>query len=290
MSAFTTLAKNRYFEVLGDLNAENRGDNKVCMISEVDLSSVERLRARGGIKPTYTAWLAKGIALALRMHPHANRLPIELPFWRRIVQLNDIHVSVAVERDKPGIEQAVYVGTIRDTDRKDLSAITAELRGLANATPETCPRWRTFKWLVESLPCFLSRWIISIPRRSASMWVEHRGGAAMISSPAKYGVDTMIGNWPWPLGFSFGLVKERPMVVNGEIVARPTMALTMSFDRRLMGGAPAARFFRSIVDILERAETEMAPYSPATAPVRKNSEALDKVAEDAAVDVMAFSG
>ena len=76
----------------------------------------------------------------------------------------------------------------------------------------------------------------------------------MISSPAKYGVDIMVGAWPWPLGFSFGLVKERAMALKGEVVVRPTMALTMSFDRRLMGGAPAARFFRSVCDLLEDAE------------------------------------
>ena len=262
MSAFHVLPRNPYFEVLGGLNFENAGDNKVCMISEVDLSSIERLRARGGIKPTYTAWLAKAIALGLRKHPHANRFPLVLPFWRRIVQLHDVHVSVAVERDRPGMEQAVFVGTLRDTDNKALSEITSDLRALARATPENCPRWRTFNRLVETLPGFLARWIVSIPRWSASMWVEHRGGAAMISSPAKYGVDTMIGNWPWPLGFSFGLVKERPMVVNGQVVARPTMALTMSFDRRLMGGAPAARFFKCIVDILEHADVEMAAFLP----------------------------
>lgn len=80
----------------------------------------------------------------------------------------------------------------------------------------------------------------------------------MISSPAKYGVDMLVGNWPWPVGFSFGLVKERPIVIEGNIVARPTMMLIMSFDRRLMAGAPAARFFNAVSQALASAETSLA--------------------------------
>ena len=80
----------------------------------------------------------------------------------------------------------------------------------------------------------------------------------MISSPAKYGVDMLVGNWPWPIGFSFGLVKERPIVVDGVVVARPTMMLIMSFDRRLMAGAPAARFFNAVGNSLQYAESALA--------------------------------
>lgn len=81
----------------------------------------------------------------------------------------------------------------------------------------------------------------------------------LISSPAKYGVDMLIANWPWPIGFSFGLVKERPFVVEGKIEVRSTMTLTMSFDRRIMGGAPAARFIRAVADSLENASTMLTP-------------------------------
>ena len=79
----------------------------------------------------------------------------------------------------------------------------------------------------------------------------------MISSPAKYGIDMLVGNWPWPIGFSFGLVKERPIVVDGVVVARPTMMLIMSFDRRLMAGAPAARFFSAVGGCLQSAESSL---------------------------------
>lgn len=260
-SDYKTLGKNRFFEVLGGLNVENRSDNKVAMLSELDMSSAIALRARvgedEGIKPSYTALIAKAVSLALRDNPHANRIPLEWPFRKRIVQLHDIHMTVAVERDKPSIEQAVFAGTIRHTDKKKLIEITRELQDLANATPETNERWRQLKWIVENLPSSLARRLLQIPKWFPSLWIKHRGGSVMISSPAKYGVDIMVGAWPWPLGFSFGLVKERVLAVHGEATVRPTMILTMSFDRRLMGGAPAARFFRSVCDLLESAEKSL---------------------------------
>ena len=261
MAHYTILARNRYFEVVGPLMVENHGDNKVAMLSELDMSSAQVLRKSvneaTGVKPSYTAIVAKAISLALREHTYANRIPVEWPFWRRILQLHEVHMSVAVERDRPGIEQAAFAGTIRNSDKLDIVEITKELQGLAQSTEESNPRWSLFKRIVETVPPFLARWIISAPRWFPNQWIEHRGGAVLISSPAKYGVDMMVGNWPWPIGYSFGLVKDRPIAVNGMVQVRPTMVLTMSFDRRLMGGAPAARFFRAVCDHIENAEHAM---------------------------------
>ncbi len=97
------------------------------------------------------------------------------------------------------------------------------------------------------------------------MWVEHRGGAAVVSSPGKYGVDAIAGTWPWPIGFSFGYVKDRPVAANGKTLVRPTMIVTMSFDRRLMGGAPAARFFATVCRLLENADELAEEHGAASA-------------------------
>ncbi len=261
MSQYTTLERNRYFEVLGSLNVENHGDNKVAMLSELDMTSAQALRTalnkQTGIKPSYTAIVAKAISIALREYPYANRMAMERPFWKRILQLHDVHISVMVERDHPGTEQVAFAATIRNTDKLDLTAITRELQDLSKATEESNPRWRLFKRMVETLPPLLTGWLISSPRWFPNQWIEHRGGAVLISSPAKYGVDMMVGNWPWPIGYSFGLVKDRVVAVDGAALVRPTMVLTMSFDRRLMGGAPAARFFRAVCNHIEYAERDM---------------------------------
>ena len=80
----------------------------------------------------------------------------------------------------------------------------------------------------------------------------------MISSPAKYGVYSVVATWPWPLGFSFGFVSNRPFVNReGEVVVRPCCDLVLNFDRRIMAGAPAAKFFTRIIRALENAKTDL---------------------------------
>jgi pyruvate/2-oxoglutarate dehydrogenase complex dihydrolipoamide acyltransferase (E2) component len=60
------------------------------------------------------------------------------------------------------------------------------------------------------------------------------------------------------LGFSFGLVAKRPMVgENDEILVKTCFDLVMNFDRRVMAGAPAAKFFARVVSLLEHADNEL---------------------------------
>jgi len=261
MDKFSFLPRNRFFEVVGGIMFENRGDDKVAMLSEVDMTQCMALRdavARAsGRKPSFTAMVARAVALSLAEHPYANRASVDLPFFRRIVQFKDIDITVAVERDTPGVEQATYAGTIANVDRLSLAALTDELRRLAAVEGEHGERWKLFTRVVLGLPPVIARWILRFPRVWPSLWIQHRGGAVMISSPAKYGVDMLVGNWPWPIGFSFGLVKDRPVVVDGQVAVRPTMMLIMSFDRRLMAGAPAARFFNAVALRLHNAQSTL---------------------------------
>jgi pyruvate/2-oxoglutarate dehydrogenase complex dihydrolipoamide acyltransferase (E2) component len=260
LSKFHFLPRNRFFEVVGGIMFENYSDNKVAMLSEVDMSSCLALRdeigKQTGQKPSYTALVASAVAKTLKTHAYANRITLESPFFKRIIQLDEINITVAVERDTPGLEQATYAGTIANADQLNLMEINSELKRIANVEGEHGERWTLFHRLVTKFPPWLARFILRFPRLWPSLWMEHRGGAVMISSPAKYGVDMLVGNWPWPIGFSFGLVKERAIVVNGKIEARPTMMLIMSFDRRLMAGAPAARFFNAVLTALRPAHSQ----------------------------------
>ena len=135
MNRYTTLERNRYFEVLGGLNVENHGDNKVAMLSELDMSSAQALRDAvgnaAGVKPSYTAIVAKAISIALREHPYANRISVERPFWKRILQLQDVDITVAVERDRPGIEQAVFA------ERSEILT-----NWIWSILPRNCKAWR----------------------------------------------------------------------------------------------------------------------------------------------------
>lgn len=180
----------------------------------------------------------------------------------RFQQFHGGDVAVACERDVPGVEAAAFIDVLRDADRMSLAEIGDWLRRLA-ASDETGNRqWRDYRWLMTRFPRRLAAFLIHLAAFFPSLWARYRGGSAVISSPAKYGVDAVIGSWPAPIGISFGLAKPRAVVRGGKVVARPTFALTLNFDRHVMAGAPAAKFFNRIVELLERAETELAGRKP----------------------------
>src|SRR5438046_935443 len=102
------------------------------MVIDVDLTAVHQVRnaadSQHQTKPSYTAFLVKAIALTLCEQTHVNRIAVEWPFYKRLVQLHDSDVSVAVEKDTAEFNQAVYVASVRQADRKSLAEITEELR------------------------------------------------------------------------------------------------------------------------------------------------------------------
>ncbi len=256
-------AKNRIFEAnRAIVEYEIRPGNTVSFISEVDLTQIQRIRASGeGPRPSYTTFVVKAVALAMQRMPYANRRVCRRGWWpfagHCLQAFERCDVAVAAERDIPGIEYCAFVDVVRDADRAPLESIQAQLAALATCDADSNAQWRSFSTVVNRLPHWLSTRLIRLPYYLPRYWVEFRGAAALISSPAKYGVDSVVATWSWPLGLSFGLVKERPVVRSGEIVPCPTFNLVLNFDRRVMAGAQGARFFHEIVRILENAESEI---------------------------------
>lgn len=271
MASFKTSCAGRFFDVTSaTVGYEIRPGNTVTFMSEVDLTEAEMLRvgaaSGSGAKPSYTALVVKAVALALREFPYANRRLFR-PWWApfsgwRIQQFLNCDVSVACERDLPGTEVAAFFDNLHCADKLTLTEITDWLRRLSNCDETSNRQWRDYKKAVSQLPHWLAALIIRLPVFFPSLWSKWRGGAVLISSPAKYGVDAVLGTWMSPLGVSFGLVRQRAVVRNGKVVVRPTFMLTLNFDRRVMAGAQAARFFHAIVRRLETADFEEA--SPRT--------------------------
>ncbi len=255
--AYRVLPHDRWMAAMEGHIQEAVSMDVVTFTSLVDASSLRLLRAsqelRSGARPSYTALVIKAISLALRNNPRMNRLVLPWPFKYRHVQLEEVHAVVAVEK-VAGDMDTVFAGLLRNSDGKTVGEITSELREMASVTEEEDPRLRLAMRLVRRLPAFVSRFLFGLPRRSPRLWVENRGGSFALTTVGKYGVDAISAKWPWPLTFTFGEVKERPMVVDGRVEARLSLYLTMAFKRQLTNGAPAARFFHEIVRRLERAE------------------------------------
>jgi pyruvate/2-oxoglutarate dehydrogenase complex dihydrolipoamide acyltransferase (E2) component len=275
MKEYKILPRNKMFELYTILNKENIPEARVIAIREIDLSSIERARKKyvseqnpNAVKPTYTSFIAKATAKVLREMPHANRSTIESFFFKRVFQFLNTHISVAVERnDSVNNTGGAFVYTIYDTDKKNLVEISQEIAGLASSTLESAdPRLDRWRKMMDGVRLIPYAWMIGclvwFHKNIPSLYVPNRGGAAMISSPSKYGVDFIAAHWPYTLGISFGFAKERPWVEKGEVVVRKTMYITLAFDRRIIPGADGARFMNRLCELLETAETSLADSEP----------------------------
>lgn len=175
----------------------------------------EALAAELGFDIGYNDLLIKLAARALRDFPYMNaRLEGET-----IRHLRDIHIALAVDTDR-----GLLVPVIRNADRKGVSEIARELRDLVE-------RARMGKALPDELT----------------------GSTFTITNLGMHEIDafTPIINLPEVAILGVGRIKARPAVVNGELGVRQMVWLSLTFDHRLVDGAPAARFLQRIKQLIE---------------------------------------
>ena len=235
--------------------------NMVTLVAEADATAMGRLRARAraaGAVPSYTALVIRAAALTLQRNPEANRAILGPPLWRRLYQFHNIDISVAIEKALPGLPGQAFAAPVRDTLSKSAVQIGAELQALARCDETTDARYALWMKVLRRVPRPISLWLINLPYWSPKLWVHHRGCAAWVNAPSKSGADLVMTIWPWPISFSFGVVKKRPVVIDDQVQVRSTMPLVMVFDRRIMGGGPAGRIFAQFKQILEQADSELA--------------------------------
>lgn len=253
--------RNRFVEAVHDLCTYELKPGTVCFSQQLSLTEMDKLRESAlPPKPPYNAMIAKAIALALQKYPYANRRLCRV--WRpwasqRLQTFQSSDIAVAVELEGPNQEALSFVEIIRNVESLDLGSITLQLHNLRQISIESNRRFRDFMWLCTRSPRWLSKIIFRLPYLHPTLWQKHRGGAVLISSPGKYGVHAISTNWHWPLGFSYGVARVTPLIIGGEVKAGRTMNFMMNFDRRIMAGGPAARFFCDIVHTLENALTHL---------------------------------
>ncbi len=83
---------------------------------------------------------------------------------------------------------------------------------------------------------------------------EYRGGSFTISNLGMFGLSEFVAiiNQPESGILAVGKIEKTPVVVNDEIAVRPMMALTLTYDHRVVDGAPAAQFLVKVKQYLEQ--------------------------------------
>ncbi len=167
------------------------------------------------IRISFNDFIVKACALALKAHPNVNSS------WHGTTMHRHANVNIGVA---VAVEDGLLVPVIRNADLKGMRQIHSEVVELAG-------RAKVKKLQPE----------------------EMQGNTFTISNLGMFGIEefTAIINPPDACILAVGAIKEKPVVLEGEIQIAHMMKVTMSCDHRVVDGATGAQFLQTVQNLLE---------------------------------------
>ncbi len=184
----------------------------VTLMDEVDVTELVAHRKKfkdiaqeKGVKLTYLPYVVKALVSTLREFPEFNRSFDDET--SEIIQKHYYNIGIAADTEK-----GLLVPVVKHADRKSIFNISAEINELATKA-----------------------------RDGKLSPNEMKGASCSITNIGSAGGQwfTPVINHPEVAILGIGRISEKPIIKNGEIVAAPVLALSLSFDHRMIDGATA---------------------------------------------------
>lgn len=196
----------------------------VTLMDEVDVTKLVALRkdfkqvaADQGVKLTYLPFVVKALTAAAKAFPTINASIDDVN--EEIVYKNYYNIGIAADTDN-----GLVVPVVKDADRKSIYALATNINELAGKA-----------------------------REGKLAGEDMKGGSITITNIGSAGGQwfTPVINHPEVAILGIGRIAEKAVVKNGEIVAAPVLALSFSFDHRLIDGATAQNALNMVKRLLE---------------------------------------
>ncbi|QGG50235.1 dihydrolipoamide acetyltransferase family protein [Lysinibacillus pakistanensis] len=199
----------------------------VTLMDEVDVTALvahrkkfKDIAAEKGVKLTYLPYVVKALISTLREFPEFNRSLDDAT--QEIIQKHYYNIGIAADTEK-----GLLVPVIKHADRKSVFAVSNEINELATKAREG-------KLAPHEM-------------KGASMSITNIGSAGGQWF-------TPVINHPEVAILGIGRISEKPVIKNGEIVAAPVLALSLSFDHRMIDGATAQNALNHLKRLLSEPE------------------------------------
>ena len=199
----------------------------VTLMDEVDVTALvahrkkfKDIASEKGIKLTYLPYVVKALVSTLREYPEFNRSFDDAT--NEIIQKHYYNIGIAADTEK-----GLLVPVVKHADRKSIFTISAEINELATKA-----------------------------RDGKLSPNEMKGGSCSITNIGSAGGQwfTPVINHPEVAILGIGRISEKPVIKNGEIVGAPVLALSLSFDHRMIDGATAQNALNHLKRLLSDPE------------------------------------
>lgn len=199
----------------------------VTLMDEVDVTELvahrkkfKDIAAEKNIKLTYLPYVVKALVSTLREFPQFNVSYDDET--NEVIQKHYFNIGIAADTDR-----GLLVPVIKHADRKSIFAISDEINVLAGKA-----------------------------RDGKLAAAEMKGASCSISNIGSAGGQwfTPVINHPEVAILGIGRISEKPVIKNSEIVAAPVLALSLSFDHRMIDGATAQNALNHMKRLLSNPE------------------------------------
>jgi pyruvate/2-oxoglutarate dehydrogenase complex dihydrolipoamide acyltransferase (E2) component len=231
--------------------AVGRERSNIHAITEVDITEARRLmdesRQRTGQRLSLTAYIVACLSRAVAENPSMN----SFRRGRKLVRLNDVTISVLMERDISGEKVPEPLG-IQAAQEKSFAQINDEIRAAQRAPGGKLGSLSGMQW-VSIIPGFLLKIFIRIASRSIRM--NSRYGVIGVTAVGMFGTDA---TWFVPLSgatmtVTVGGIVKRPSLTDAR-ENNEHLCLTFTFNHDIVDGAPAARFIKRFSELAAGAD------------------------------------
>lgn len=187
----------------------------VSKLIALQKQTMETVQYRYDNKLTVTDFIARAVVLSLKQHEQMNSAYIE----NKIHLYKQVHLGMAV-----ALERGLVVPVIRNADQSTLIDLSRSIKTLAKKA-----------------------------REGQLSQDEMQGSTFTISNLGAYGVDhfTPVLNPPEAGILGVGAVYDTPVFIGENIEKRSILPLSLTFDHRVLDGAPAAAFLQTVKKFLE---------------------------------------
>jgi len=188
--------------------------------TEIDASALVETRTQlknGGIKVTFNDFIVRAVALCLKQYPTINAGFNNVK--NTIVKFKTVDIAIAVS-----FEGGLITPIVRHADYKNIVELSSEVKELAKLAKDG-------KLAPE----------------------QYRGGSFTISNLGMFGIHDFqaVINPPQVAILAVGGILDKAIVRNGAVVPGKVLPLSLSSDHRVVDGADAARFIKSLKELLE---------------------------------------
>jgi pyruvate/2-oxoglutarate dehydrogenase complex dihydrolipoamide acyltransferase (E2) component len=234
-----------------------REKNAIHSFAEIDISEPRRLMQehfdKTGEKLSLTAYIVTCLAQTIKDHPQLN----SFIKGRRLITLDDVTISVLIERDIAGERVPEPIG-IRATQEKSFDEIHKAIRTAKIQAGDKLGSLSGISWF-QLIPAFLLKTFIRMADKNIRMGKKY--GKVAVTSIGMFSKEAV---WFIPHGsatvlITVGSISHKVIDIEGRFESREHLCLTASFDHNIVDGAPASRFMNQFIETIKSGRLLKAP-------------------------------